>query len=96
MKEFWHIKLIFLCPPIFINLAIEFYSKYTKCSDYVPIELRPAVIDEHNRLEDGRAGFVLGKQDAGAIVTLVERKSRIYLTKKVLSKNSAKMDDAII
>ena len=50
--------------------------------DAVSIELRPAIVDERARLGDWEADLVLGKQGTGAIVTLAERKSRIYLTKK--------------
>ena len=38
----------------------------------------------------------MGKQGTGAIVTLVERKSRIYLTKKVFSNDSGEVAAAII
>ncbi|NJD86296.1 IS30 family transposase, partial [Candidatus Erwinia dacicola] len=51
---------------------------------------------ERSRVGDWEADLVLGKQGTGAIVTLVERKSRIYLTKKVFSKDSAEVAAAII
>jgi IS30 family transposase len=62
----------------------------------VSIELRPSIVDERSRLGDWEADLVLGKQGTGAIVTLAERKSRIYLTKKVFSKDSIEVKDAII
>jgi transposase, IS30 family len=61
-------------------------QKRSRIPDAVYIELRPAVVNECSRLGDWEADLVLGKQGTGAIVTLAERKSRIYLTKKVLSK----------
>lgn len=38
----------------------------------------------------------MGKQGSGAIVTLAERKSRLYLVKKISSKESGEVADAII
>ncbi|MNF75981.1 Integrase core domain protein [compost metagenome] len=64
--------------------------------DAVSIELRPAIVDERGRLGDWEADLVLGKQGTGAIVTLAERKSRIYLTKKVFSKDAVEVSNAII
>ena len=64
--------------------------------DAVSIELRPAVVDERERLGDWEADLVLGKQGTGAIVTLAERKSCIYLTKKVFSKDAVEVSNAII
>ena len=39
---------------------------------------------------------MLGKQGTGALVTLVERKSRLYLVKRVASKQAGVVRDAII
>jgi IS30 family transposase len=71
-------------------------KKRSPIPDAVSIEQRPAVVDARTRLGDQEADLVLGKQGTGAIVTLVERKSRIYLTKKVFSKDSAEVATAII
>ena len=49
----------------------------------VGIEQRPAIVDEKKRLGDWEADTVLGKQGTGAIVSLVERKSKLYLIRKV-------------
>ncbi|MFV4849044.1 IS30 family transposase [Citrobacter freundii] len=64
--------------------------------DAVSIELRPAIVDERGRLGDWEADLVLGKQGNGAIVTLAERKSRIYLTKNFFSKDAVEVSNAII
>lgn len=64
--------------------------------DAVSIELRPAIVDERSRLGDWETDLVLGQQESGAIVTLAERKSRIYLTKKVFSKDADEVSNAII
>ncbi|NJD85309.1 IS30 family transposase [Candidatus Erwinia dacicola] len=71
-------------------------KKRSPIPDAVSIEQRPAVVDERSRVGDWEADLVLGKQGTGAIVTLVGRKSRIYLTKKVFSKDSAEVAAAII
>ncbi|XYX41445.1 IS30 family transposase [Candidatus Erwinia dacicola] len=71
-------------------------KKRSLIPDAISIEQRPAVVDERSRIGDWEADLVLGKQGTGAIVTLVERKSRIYLTKKVFSKDSAEVAAAII
>ncbi|KMK81826.1 IS30 family transposase [Pectobacterium brasiliense] len=71
-------------------------QKRGRIPDAVSIELRPAIVDERGRLGDWEADLVLGKQGTGAIVTLAERKSRIYLTKKVFSKDAVEVSNAII
>lgn len=53
------------------------------------------MVDERSRLGLG-SGFGAGAQGTGAIVTLVERKSCIYLTKKVFSKEADEVSEAII
>ena len=58
-------------------------TKRSPIPDAVSIEQWPSVVDERSRLGDREAELVPGKQETGAIVTLAERKSRIYLTKKV-------------
>ncbi len=54
------------------------------------------MVDARTRLGDWEADLVMGKQGTGTIFKLVERKSRIYLTKKVFSKNSGEVAAAII
>jgi IS30 family transposase len=71
-------------------------TKRCRIPDAISIEQRPAVVDERIRLGDWEADLVLGAQGTGAIVTLAERKSRIYLTKKVFSKNAGEVSRAII
>ena len=71
-------------------------QKRGRIPDAVSIELRPSVVDDRSRLGDWEADLVQGKQGTGAIVTLAERKSRIYLTKKVFSKDAVEVSKAII
>lgn len=71
-------------------------QKRGRIPDAVSIEQRPAVVDERGRPGDREADLVLGKQGTGTVVTLAERKSRIYLTKKVFSKEAGEVSSAII
>lgn len=71
-------------------------AKRSPIPNAVSIELRPEVVDERSRLGDWEADLVLGAQGTGAIVTLAERRSRIYLTKKVFSKGAGEVSSAII
>lgn len=71
-------------------------NKRSPIPDAVSIEQHPAVVDERSRQGDWEADLVLGNQGTGAIVTLAERKSRIYLTKKVFSKDAREVSEAII
>ena len=71
-------------------------TKRSPIPDAVSIGQRPSVVDERSRLGDWEADLVLGAQGTGAIVTLAERKSRIYLTKKVFSKDAGEVSRAII
>lgn len=48
----------------------------------VGIECRPAIVNNEKRFGDWEADTVLGKHRTGAIVSLVERKSRLYLIRK--------------
>ena len=54
----------------------------------VSIDERPAIVNERSRVGDWEVDTVLGKQGSGAIVSLLERKSRLYLVQYVPSKNS--------
>tara|TARA_R100000750_G_scaffold2401_2_gene2071 strand:+ start:24701 stop:25090 length:390 start_codon:yes stop_codon:yes gene_type:complete len=49
---------------------------------------RPAIIYERARYGDWEIDTVIGKRGTCAIVTLLERKSRFYLVKKVTSKHA--------
>ena len=62
----------------------------------VSIDERPAIVDSRSRLGDWEVDTVSGKQGSGAIVTLAERKSRLYLVQYVPAKTAAAVADAII
>ena len=62
----------------------------------IGIEHRPAVVDLKNRIGDWEGDTVIGKDHKGALVTLVERKSRYTLAHPLPSKHSAGVTQAII
>ena len=67
-----------------------------KIRNCVSIDERPSYINDKSRLGDWEADLVLGQQGTGAIVTLAERKSRLYLIKKVPNKGGDTVKTAII
>jgi len=59
-------------------------------------ECRPAIVNKKKRFGDWEADTVLGKQGRGAIVSLVERKSELYLIRKVPAKSVADVAKAMV
>ncbi|MCF1431236.1 MAG: IS30 family transposase [Shewanella sp.] len=72
------------------------HAKRVIIPNRIGIEHRPAVVDEKARLGDWEADTVLGKQGTGTIVSLVERKSKLYLIRKVPAKSAADVSRAMI
>jgi len=62
----------------------------------VSIDLRPAVVDDKSRIGDWELDTITGKNSKGYIVTLVERKSKLTLVKRVSDKQSDEMAKAVI
>lgn len=62
----------------------------------VSIDERPQIVDSRERFGDWEIDTVLGKHGTGAMVTLLERKSRFYLVKKVPSKSASDVTKATI
>lgn len=60
------------------------------------IDDRPAIVDTRERFGDWEVDTVLGKHGTGALVTLAERKSRLYLVRRVDAKRATDVRDAII
>lgn len=72
------------------------YSRRGQIPNQVSIEQRPAVVDKRTRLGDWELDTVIGKQHRQALVTLVERKSRLTLIAKVTHKTAEAVTAAII
>ncbi|CAG8998976.1 MAG: IS30 family transposase ISSde3 [Candidatus Celerinatantimonas neptuna] len=62
----------------------------------VSIDERPSIVDSRERFGDWEIDTVLGKHGTGALVTILERKSRFYLVKKVPSKSADAVTRATI
>lgn len=60
------------------------------------IECRLAIVNKKKWFGDWEADTVLGKQEIGAIASLVERKSKLYLIRKVPAKSAADVAKAIV
>ena len=70
-------------------------GKRTIIPNRVGIEHRPEVVETKERFGDWEVDTVLGKQGTGAIVSLVERKSKLYLVRKVSGKNARDVAQAM-
>ena len=64
--------------------------------DRVSIDKRPLIVDEKIRLGDWEGDTIIGKGHQGAIVTLVERKSKLTLMKEVPFKSADCVTAAVI
>jgi IS30 family transposase len=67
-----------------------------KLCDRVCIEQREPVVEQRSRIGDWEGDTVIGKGRQGALVTLVERKSRYTLAMQVNSKHSEGVTQAIL
>ena len=72
------------------------YERRGRIPDQVSIEQRPAIVDQRKRLGDWEADIVIGKQSRYALVTLVERKSRFTLIKKIEHRTALVTKTAIV
>jgi IS30 family transposase len=60
------------------------------------IDKRPKVVDKKSRIGDLEIDTVIGKNHVGALVTIVDRKSKFTLIKKVKSKQAKEVTNALI
>ncbi len=72
------------------------YSRRGCIPNAISIEERPAIVDKRCRLGDWELDTVIGKNHHQALVTLVERKSKLTLIAKVSSKTAEAVSKAII
>jgi transposase, IS30 family len=72
------------------------YDRRGKIPNQVSIEERPEIVEKRERLGDWEADTIIGGGKRGAIVTLVERKSRFTLLKQVARRTAAAVEDAIL
>ena len=62
----------------------------------ISIDKRPAVVEEKSRLGDWEIDTITGKNHKGALVTIVERKSKYTVIKRVDTKHAEKICGATI
>lgn len=72
------------------------YSRRGCIPNAVSIEERPTIVDTRSRLGDWELDTVIGKNHRQALVTLVERKSKLALIAKVAHKTAEAVSKAII
>lgn len=71
-------------------------TKAEAIKNAVSIDERPVIVETKKRFGDWEIDTVLGKHGTGSIVTLLERKTRFYLIKKVASKSAKDVTQATI
>lgn len=71
-------------------------EKRGQIKNRVSIDERPEVVDQKTRIGDWEADLIIGKDQKGAIVTLVERVSKLAVATPVKSKNADEAERAII
>ena len=62
----------------------------------VSIDLRPAVVEAKSRIGDWEMDTITGKNSTGYLLTVVERKSKLTLIKRVLNMQADHMAKAIV
>lgn len=72
------------------------YSRRGQIPNQVSIDQRPAVVETRSRFGDWEVDTVIGKQHRHALVTIVERKSKLTLIAKVSRKTAEAVTEAII
>lgn len=72
------------------------YSRRGQIPNQTSIDERPAIVDQRQRIGDWELDTMIGKRHQQALVTLVERKSKLSLVAKVRQKTAEAVTEAII
>ncbi|MGB6423613.1 MAG: IS30 family transposase [Anaerolineales bacterium] len=72
------------------------YDRRGKLPNRVSIDQRPAEVETRQRLGDWEVDTIIGKRHKQALVTLIERKSRLVFMRKVEQRTAGAVEDAII
>jgi len=72
------------------------YDRRGKIPNRKSIEERPAVVERRSRIGDWELDTIIGKNQSGVLVSLVERKSRLTLLAKVPDKTAWSVRQAIL
>jgi IS30 family transposase len=71
------------------------YDRRGKLSNRVSIEQRPAEVETRQRIGDWEVDTMIGKRHKQALVTLIERKSRLVFLRKVEQRTADSVEDAV-
>ena len=72
------------------------YQRRGIISDRVSIDKRPKIVEKKNRIGDFEIDTVIGLNHVGALVTVVDRKSKYAIIQKVSSKRAKEVTEALI
>ena len=72
------------------------YDRRGKIPHQISIEERPEIVENRERLGDWEVDTIIGARKQGAIVTLVDRKSRFTLLKHIAHRTAAATEVAIL
>jgi IS30 family transposase len=72
------------------------YDRRGKLSNRVSIDQRHAEVKTRQRVGDWEVDTLIGKRHKQALVTLIERKSRLVFMRKVAQRKAGGVEDAII
>jgi IS30 family transposase len=72
------------------------YDRRGKLPNRVSIEKRPAIVEQRQRIGDWEVDTIIGKGHHQAIITLIERKSRFALLRKVEQRTAGQVSNALI
>ena len=72
------------------------HDRRGKLSNRMSIEQRPDEVESRQRLGDWEADTMIGKRHKQAIVTLLERKSRLVLLQKVEQRTAEAVENAVV
>jgi len=71
-------------------------ERHSRIVDQVSIDLRPEVVDARSRVGDWELDTITGKNSKGFLITVVERKSKLTLIRRVPDKKSDHVAKAVI
>jgi IS30 family transposase len=72
------------------------YDRRGKLPNRVSIEERPLIVEQRQRIGDWEVDTIIGKGHHQAIITLIERKSRFALLRKVEQRTAGQVSNALI
>ena len=78
------------------NKRSGIYNSRGEIANRVSIHRRPSIVDKKLRVGDWEIDLIIGKYHKGSIVTIVDRKSKFTLMRKLPSKEAIGVTNAII